>query len=60
MNDNKHWLTDVVAGAAIGISSAKMMNGHWRVFGVGAPHFLLLEPGRRSGVGVGREFLGLQ
>lgn len=43
MNDNKHWLTDVVAGAAIGIASVKLMNGRWRVFGVSAPH-VLLEP----------------
>jgi membrane-associated phospholipid phosphatase len=48
MNDNKHWLTDVLAGAAIGVTSAKLMNGHWRVFGISAPHFLL-EP---SGAGV--------
>jgi membrane-associated phospholipid phosphatase len=49
MNDNKHWLTDVVAGAAIGITSVKLMNGHWRVFGVSAPH-ILLEP---HGAGLG-------
>ena len=52
MNDNKHWLSDVLAGAATGFVSAKLMNGHWRVFGVGAPHFLL-EPGR---VGVSLQF----
>lgn len=44
LNDNRHWLSDVLAGAALGITSAKLMNGHWRVFGVGAPKFLL-EPG---------------
>lgn len=44
MNDNKHWLTDVVAGAAIGITSVKLMNGRWRVFGVSAPS-VLLGPG---------------
>jgi hypothetical protein len=41
LNDNRHWLSDVLAGAALGITSAKLMNGHWRVFGVGAPRFLL-------------------
>ncbi len=41
MNDNKHWLTDVVSGAAIGITSTKLMNGHWRVFGMSAPKILL-------------------
>lgn len=45
MNDNKHWLTDVLAGAAVGITSAKLMNGRLRVLGVGAPRFLL-EPDR--------------
>lgn len=49
MNDNKHWLTDVVAGAAIGITSAKIMNGHWRVFGISAPR-VLLEP--KGGAGL--------
>lgn len=43
LNDNRHWLSDVLAGAALGITSAKLVNGHWRVFGVGAPRFLL-EP----------------
>lgn len=49
MNDNKHWLSDVVVGAAIGITSAKIMNGHWRVFGISAPR-VLLEPGRGAGL----------
>lgn len=49
MNDNKHWLTDVVTGAAIGITSSKLMNGHWRVFGLSAPRFLL-EPSGGAGV----------
>ncbi|MFN8652457.1 MAG: phosphatase PAP2 family protein [Gemmatimonadales bacterium] len=44
MNDNKHWLSDVVAGAAIGITSVKLMNGRWRVFGISAPK-VLLGPG---------------
>ncbi len=43
MNDNKHWLTDVVTGAALGITSVKIMNGRWRVFGLSAPR-VLLEP----------------
>ncbi len=45
MNDNKHWLSDVLAGAAIGVTSAKLMNGRWRVLGLHAPNFLL-EPGK--------------
>lgn len=45
INDDRHWLSDVVTGAAIGVVSARVMNGRWRVFGVGGPRFLV-EPGR--------------
>ena len=55
MNDNKHWLTDVVAGAAIGVTSAKLMNGRWRVFGISAPRFLL-EPSGGAGLAWSAEF----
>lgn len=43
MNDNRHWFTDVVTGALIGMTSAKVMNGRWRVLGINGPRFLL-EP----------------
>ncbi len=43
MNDNRHWFTDVVTGALIGMASAKVMNGRWRVLGINGPRFLL-EP----------------
>jgi hypothetical protein len=49
INDNRHWLSDVLSGAAVGITSSKVMNGHWRVLGVGAPRFLL-EPDGSAGV----------
>ncbi len=52
LNDNRHWGSDVLAGALVGITSAKLMNGRWRVFGISAPRFLL-EP---RGVGVGMRF----
>ena len=45
MNDNKHWLTDVAAGAVLGITSAKLVNGHWRIFNLRPPS-ILLEPER--------------
>jgi len=45
LNDDKHWFSDVVAGAALGITSAKFVNGRWRVFGISAPHFLLAHGG---------------
>lgn len=41
LNDNRHWLTDVAAGAALGITSAKLMNGRWRIFGLRPPDVLL-------------------
>lgn len=44
MNDNKHWLSDVAAGAVLGITSAKLMNGHWRIFNL-RPPTVLLGPG---------------
>jgi membrane-associated phospholipid phosphatase len=55
LNDNKHWLTDVIGGAAIGVTSAKLMNGHWKVFGLSAPRFLL-EPSGRAGMAWRVEF----
>lgn len=41
VNDNRHWLSDVLAGAVLGVTSAKLMNGHWRVLGITGPRFLL-------------------
>jgi membrane-associated phospholipid phosphatase len=48
VNDDRHWATDVAAGALVGMASAKVMNGRWRVFGVGGPEFLL--DGDRAGL----------
>jgi membrane-associated phospholipid phosphatase len=44
INDNRHWLSDVVGGAVVGITSAKLVNGHWRIFGLRPPG-VLLGPG---------------
>jgi membrane-associated phospholipid phosphatase len=49
INDNRHWLSDVAAGAVLGIASAKFASGRWRVFGIRAPSFIA---GPR-GVGLG-------
>jgi membrane-associated phospholipid phosphatase len=40
INDNRHWLSDVVTGALIGIVSTKFVNGRWRVAGAKPPGFL--------------------
>lgn len=52
VNDDRHWLSDVLTGALIGVTGAKLMNGHWRVLGIHGPRFLL-EPGA---VGVSLKF----
>jgi membrane-associated phospholipid phosphatase len=44
LNDHKHWLSDVLAGATIGVTAGKVMEGRWHVFGLRPPHFLV-EPG---------------
>jgi membrane-associated phospholipid phosphatase len=41
LNDNRHWLSDVAAGAVVGVTSAKLVNGHWRIFNLRPPQFLL-------------------
>jgi membrane-associated phospholipid phosphatase len=35
--EEEHWVSDVLAGAAIGIASAKLMSGRITIFGVRAP-----------------------
>jgi membrane-associated phospholipid phosphatase len=41
INDDRHWFSDTVLGAALGITSAKLMDGHWQIFGIKSPHFLV-------------------
>lgn len=41
LNDDKHWLSDTVLGALVGITSAKLMDGHWRIFHLRPPRILL-------------------
>jgi membrane-associated phospholipid phosphatase len=45
INDNEHWLSDVVAGAAVGIASAQFVGGRWTVFHLQPPVFFT-SPGR--------------
>ena len=40
VHDHRHWLSDVAAGAILGVASAKFVNGKWTVFGVRAPQIL--------------------
>jgi membrane-associated phospholipid phosphatase len=41
INDNRHWLSDVAAGALVGVTSAKLVSGRWRIFGLKPPAFLV-------------------
>jgi membrane-associated phospholipid phosphatase len=45
--DARHWASDVVLGAALGIATAKVVSGRWRIFGFRPPHFLI-EPNATS------------
>ena len=45
VNDNRHWLSDTALGAALGIATAKFVNGHWQFFGLKPPGFLLTPTG---------------
>ena len=48
ISDNRHWLSDVLAGAAIGITSAKLVSGQWRIFNLRPPGILLTPTGTPS------------
>jgi membrane-associated phospholipid phosphatase len=47
VNDNKHWLTDVAAGAVLGVTSSKLVSGRWRIFNLHPPRFLV-GPGQAT------------
>ncbi len=35
--NNQHWTSDVIAGAIVGITSAKLVSGKWQVWGIRPP-----------------------
>jgi membrane-associated phospholipid phosphatase len=41
INDNRHWLSDVAAGAVLGITTAKVVSGRWRIFNFRPPSVLI-------------------
>lgn len=49
LNDNRHWLTDVAAGALVGITSAKLASGRWRIFHLRPPTILVTPHGAGFG-----------
>ncbi|MEO8450132.1 MAG: phosphatase PAP2 family protein [Gemmatimonadota bacterium] len=50
MYDNRHWLSDTVFGAALGITTAKVVSGRWRIFGWKPPSLLVRPTGEVSAV----------
>ncbi len=55
LNDDQHWLSDVVLGSAIGITSAHLVEGRWRLFNI-APPRILATPTGGTGVGFALNF----
>ena len=49
INDNRHWLTDVTAGALVGIASAKLASGRWRIFNFRPPSIIAVPGGAGLG-----------
>ena len=47
LNDHRHWLSDVLAGATVGVTAANFIEGRWRFFGLGPPRFLFSAHGAR-------------
>lgn len=43
--DNRHWLSDTIFGAALGITTSKVTSGRWRVFGWRPPSILVRPTG---------------
>lgn len=54
VNDNRHWFSDVAAGALVGITSAKLASGRWRIFGIKAPSIIASATG--AGLGWSGQF----
>lgn len=54
VNDNRHWFSDVAAGALVGITSAKLASGRWRIFGIKAPSIIAGPTG--AGLGWSGQF----
>ena len=47
LNDHRHWLSDVLAGATVGVTAANFVEGRWRFFGLGPPQVLVSSRGAR-------------
>lgn len=47
--NNAHWFSDVLAAAAVGVTSAKLVNGRWRVWHI-RPPAIIREPDGQVGL----------
>jgi membrane-associated phospholipid phosphatase len=43
--ENRHWVSDTVLGAILGITTARLVTGRWRIFHLKPPGFLLASNG---------------
>ena len=53
INDNKHWLSDVFAGAALGVTSAELVDGRWALGRLRPPAVFVTPPSRTGGAALG-------
>jgi membrane-associated phospholipid phosphatase len=45
INDDRHWLSDTAVGALLGITTAKLVSGRWRIFKFKPPGILVAPSG---------------
>ena len=57
INDDQHWLGDTVLGAAVGITSAHLVSGRWRLFNL-RPPTILAAPNGAPALGFSVAFRG--
>jgi len=43
--ENRHWLSDTVMGAILGVTTAKLVGGRWTIFGLKPPGWLVTPTG---------------
>jgi membrane-associated phospholipid phosphatase len=48
INDDRHWLSDTAMGAALGVFTAKVVNGRWRIWGLRPPDLLVSRGGEAA------------
>lgn len=49
VNDDRHWVSDILAGSLIGFTAARLVGGQWQLWGIEPPRFLAF--GRDTAIG---------